>query len=94
MQLVAVDFLPPEVLQQQMQRVSGLLAGGHITPLRMADYSMTSVVAAMRLLAQASHVGKVSLQRCACGRNQLNTRSVVTLQALCQNTELPAAGMF
>lgn len=59
MQLVAVDFLPPQVLQQQMLRVSSLLAAGHITPLCTANYSLTSVVAAMRLLAQASHVGKV-----------------------------------
>jgi hypothetical protein len=59
MQLVAVDFLPPQVLQQQMLRVSSLLAAGQITPLCTANYSLTSVVAAMRLLAQASHVGKV-----------------------------------
>lgn len=59
MQLVAVDFLPPQVLQQQMLHVSSLLAAGRITPLCTANYSLTSVVAAMRLLAQASHVGKV-----------------------------------
>lgn len=59
MQLVAVDFLPPTVLQQQMMRVSSLLAAGQITPLCSAKYSLASVVAAMRLLAQASHVGKV-----------------------------------
>jgi hypothetical protein len=59
MQLVAVDFLPPTVLQQQMMRVSSLLAAGQITPLCSANYSLASVVAAMRLLAQASHVGKV-----------------------------------
>lgn len=64
MQLVAVDFLPPDVLQQQLLRVSGLLAAGHITPLCTANYSMTLVVAAMRLLAQASHVGKVSTLIC------------------------------
>jgi hypothetical protein len=60
MQLVAVDFLPPQVLQRELLRVSGLLASGSITPLCTANYSLTSVVAAMRLLAQASHVGKVS----------------------------------
>jgi NADPH:quinone reductase-like Zn-dependent oxidoreductase len=57
--LVAVDFLPLKVLQQQMLRVSSLLAAGQITPLCTANYTLTSVVAAMRLLAQASHVGKV-----------------------------------
>jgi hypothetical protein len=59
MQLVAVDFLPPQVLHQEMLRVSRLLAYGRIGPLCSANYSMTSVVAAMRLLAQAGHVGKV-----------------------------------
>lgn len=62
MQLVAVDFLPPEVLHQQMTQVAGMLAAGRITPLCSANYSLTSVVAAMRLLAQASHIGKVRLR--------------------------------
>jgi hypothetical protein len=66
MQLVAVDFLPPEVLQTEMLRVSSLLAGGRITPLRAANYSLTDVVAAMRLLAQAIHVGKVRINKAAC----------------------------
>lgn len=68
MQLVAVDFLPPQVLQQEMLRVSSLLAAGHITHLTTANYSLTSVVAAMRLLAQASHVGKV----CASAASRLS----------------------
>jgi hypothetical protein len=59
MQLVAVDFLPPKVLHQQLMRVSSMMAAGQLQPLTQAAYSMTSVVAAMRLLAQASHVGKV-----------------------------------
>jgi hypothetical protein len=59
MQLVAVDFLPPQVLHQQLTRVSTMMAAGQLQPLTQAAYSMTSVVAAMRLLAQASHVGKV-----------------------------------
>lgn len=58
-QLVAVDFLPPHILQQQMARVAAMTAAGHLHPLCTAAYSMSSVVAAMRLLAQASHVGKV-----------------------------------
>jgi hypothetical protein len=61
--LVAVDFLQPQVLHQQMLHVLSQLAAGHIKPLPTANYSMTSVVAAMRLLAQASHIGKVSVQR-------------------------------
>lgn len=64
MQLVAVDFLPAEVLHQQLLRVSSLLALGRIMPLCTANYSLTSVVSAMRVLAQASHVGKVRFMEC------------------------------
>jgi hypothetical protein len=65
MQLVAVDFLPPQVLHQQLMRVSSMMAAGQLQPLTQAAYSMTSVVAAMRLLAQASHVGKVRTCKCS-----------------------------
>jgi hypothetical protein len=81
MQLVAVDFLPPDVLQQQMLRVSSLLAAGQITPLCSANYSLTSVVAAMRLLAQASHVGKVC-QHCQRGLSHENHPHEPVLGAL------------
>jgi hypothetical protein len=65
MQLVAVDFLPPHILHQQLMRVAAMMAAGQLQPLTQAAYSMSSVVAAMRLLAQASHVGKVhTLKRC------------------------------
>lgn len=64
-QLVAVDFLPPHILQRQLMRVATMMAAGQLQPLTQAAYSMSSVVAAMRLLAQASHVGKVRrLRRC------------------------------
>lgn len=74
MQLVAVDFLPPSVLHSQLMRVSAMMAAGQLQPLCQATYSLSSVVAAMRLLAQASHIGKVraasmagSSLRGACG---------------------------
>lgn len=57
--LVAVDFLPSDVLRQQLMLVSTMFAKGQLNALPMAGYGMKSVVAAMRLLAQASHVGKV-----------------------------------
>lgn len=59
MQLVAVDFLPSAVLHQQLMHVSSLFAAGKIHALPLAGYGIRSVVAAMRLLAQAGHVGKV-----------------------------------
>jgi hypothetical protein len=58
-QLVAVDFLPPHILGQQMQQLSCSLSQGKVAPLPQAGYSMSAVVSAMRLLAQASHTGKV-----------------------------------
>ena len=57
--LVAVDFLPPAVLGKELQHVGAMVAAGHWQPLRQAAYTLSSAVAAMRLLAQASHVGKV-----------------------------------
>lgn len=57
--LLAVDFMPPAVLGQLLRRVAARLASGSFQPLRSAAYNMNSVAAAMRLLAQAGHVGKV-----------------------------------
>lgn len=83
MQLVAVDFLLPEVLQHEMLRVSSLLGGGHITPLRAANYSLTDVVAAMRLLAQASHVGKVRSSKTTA--DACVTRACLHLHSTCSS---------
>jgi len=66
MHLVAVDFLPAGVLNQQLQHVAGMVASGGLHPLCTASYSISSVAAAMRLLAQASHVGKVRQPMTTC----------------------------
>lgn len=58
-QLLAVDFLPPDVIQRSLVKVAGWLACHAVVPLRGAVYSLASTAAAMRALAQASHVGKV-----------------------------------
>jgi NADPH:quinone reductase-like Zn-dependent oxidoreductase len=58
---VAVDFLPPAQLGRQMAFLAARLAAGAASPLRAAAYPLHAAAAAMRLLAQASHVGKVSL---------------------------------
>jgi NADPH:quinone reductase-like Zn-dependent oxidoreductase len=59
--LVAVDFLRPLVLGEHLQRVAAQVAAGKLQPLRAAAYSLDlrSVTAAMRLMTQATHVGKV-----------------------------------
>jgi NADPH:quinone reductase-like Zn-dependent oxidoreductase len=57
--LLAIDFMPPEVLQQLLYRLSADLASGTVAPIRAAVHDMTSVAAAMRQMAQARHIGKV-----------------------------------
>jgi D-arabinose 1-dehydrogenase-like Zn-dependent alcohol dehydrogenase len=57
--LVAVDFLPPTILGSQMNNLSASLAAGSAHPLRQAAYPLAAAATAMRLLAQASHSGKV-----------------------------------
>jgi len=57
--LLAVDFMPPHVLHRLLQRVAMGVASGTLQPLRTLCYSMRSASAAMRVLSQAGHVGKV-----------------------------------
>ena len=57
--LVAVDFLPPEVIQATLSKVSASLACGTITPLRQITHNLGTVATAFRQMIQASHVGKV-----------------------------------
>jgi NADPH:quinone reductase-like Zn-dependent oxidoreductase/3-oxoacyl-(acyl-carrier-protein) synthase len=57
--LLAVDFMPPGVLQQQLQQVSVALATGAAQPLRQVVHHMSHVRAALRQMAQTRHVGKV-----------------------------------
>eukprot|EP00889_Picochlorum_renovo_P006745 jgi/Picre1/33775/NNA_001254.t1 len=57
--LLAVDFLPPSVLNSTLQKIANELATGQIKPLRQMSHPMGSVANAMRQLSQATHVGKV-----------------------------------
>jgi hypothetical protein len=57
--LLAIDFMPPAVLQQLLLQVSSDLATGRVAPIRAAVHDMAAVHAAMRQMAQARHVGKV-----------------------------------
>eukprot|EP00967_Tisochrysis_lutea_P138735 scaffold250837_cov14-Tisochrysis_lutea.AAC.1 len=56
--LLAVDFMPPHVLHTLLHRVAVGVAAGRLQPLRTLCYSLHSAAAAMRVLAQAGHVGK------------------------------------
>jgi len=71
--LLAVDFMPPDVLNQLLQRVAVGVAAGKLQPLRTLCYSLHSAAAAMRVLAQAGHVGKV------CGFNIRGLLTVYTV---------------
>jgi len=57
--LLAVDFLPSDVLNTTLTHLSSELCAGRIRPLRQITHTMGSVANAMRQLSQASHVGKV-----------------------------------
>lgn len=57
--LLAVDFLPPQLLGTLLTSVAAQLAAGKIAPLRSMCYPLAAVAAALRTLAQATHVGKV-----------------------------------
>lgn len=57
--LVAVDFLPPSVINATLTKVAGALSAGRITPLKHITRSLGTVATAFRQMIQASHVGKV-----------------------------------
>lgn len=57
--LLAIDFLPPEVLQVLLRRLSRRLACGELQPIRSIIHPLASVAAAMRQMSQARHVGKI-----------------------------------
>ena len=57
--LLAVDFLPPSVIQTTLMKVATALSAGVIAPLRRIMHSMGTVASAFRQMIQATHVGKV-----------------------------------
>lgn len=52
--LVAVDFLPPSVINTTLHKVAAQLAAGVLRPLRQISHSMGSVASAFRQMIQAS----------------------------------------
>jgi short-subunit dehydrogenase len=57
--LVAVDFLPDGVVQECLLGVAAGAAAGRLRPLPLVGYGLGQVVAALRQMSQARHVGKV-----------------------------------
>ena len=59
--LVAIDFLPPAVLQSSLAQLGAMLAGGRVAPLQSLTYSFEHAAAAFRQFAHAQHVGKIGM---------------------------------
>lgn len=57
--LVAVDFLPPPVINNTLHKVAQRLASGVLNPLRSIGHGLGVVASAFRQMVQATHVGKV-----------------------------------
>eukprot|EP00873_Tetraselmis_striata_P016306 jgi/Tetstr1/436570/TSEL_025367.t2 len=62
-QLLAVDFMPEEILQIHMEHVGQGLASGQLKPLANVCHNFNSVATALRQMSQAQHVGKVVVTR-------------------------------
>eukprot|EP00803_Ostreobium_quekettii_P000409 evm.model.scf_315.2 EVM.evm.TU.scf_315.2 scf_315:16736-21153(+) len=56
---LAVDFLPPKVINSSLLKIAKGLASGKLTPLPRVVHKMSSAVAALRQMSQARHVGKI-----------------------------------
>lgn len=77
--LVATDFLPPSVLNVNLQRMAAMMAAGSISPLQFLSYSFADVAAALRQFSRAQHVGKVVVHLADVGRaaNSIGSWAVV-----------------
>jgi NADPH:quinone reductase-like Zn-dependent oxidoreductase len=60
---VAVDFMPPSVINRGLVQISTLLVNGKISPPPLVDYSLGDAAHALRHLSAARHVGKIVTSR-------------------------------
>ena len=60
--IIAVDFMPQEVIHQSLGRVAALLGDGKLQPLPCIVHDMQSVVSALRQMTLARHIGKIVVQ--------------------------------
>lgn len=58
-QLVAIDFLPPPVLNASLLQLATMLAAERVAPLQQLVYSFADSVSAFRQFARAQHAGKI-----------------------------------
>jgi hypothetical protein len=57
--LVAIDFLPPPVLNASLRQLASMLAGASVAPLQHLTWDFTDAVAAFRQFTHAQHIGKI-----------------------------------
>ena len=60
---VAVDFMPPSVIQRGLLDIAALLAKGRVQPPPLVNYSLGNAAQALRQLSSARHVGKILTSR-------------------------------
>jgi NADPH:quinone reductase-like Zn-dependent oxidoreductase len=60
---VAVDFMPPSVINKGLRQISMLLPSGKISPPPLVDYNLGEAAQALRHLSAARHVGKIVTSR-------------------------------
>ena len=78
-QLLAVDFMPEEVLSMHLGNAAAGLSRGSLTPLTRVCHSLKGVVAALRQMSQAQHVGKVVVSRHFESPKAVRTRGAVAI---------------
>ena len=61
-QIVAVDFLTPDMQRQKLVWLAKELASRRLRPLPHVTHSMKHTVSALRQMSQARHVGKIVVQ--------------------------------
>ena len=57
--LVATDFLSSKAMHRSLSRLGVRLSSGAVRPLVLAAHSLGNVVAALREMSQARHIGKI-----------------------------------
>jgi NADPH:quinone reductase-like Zn-dependent oxidoreductase len=60
---VAVDFMPPSVINKGLVQISRLLLASKISPPPLVDYSLGDAAQAFRHLSAARHIGKIVTSR-------------------------------
>ncbi|GAB4814934.1 hypothetical protein N2152v2_001980 [Parachlorella kessleri] len=57
--LIAIDFLPVEVLHKALGKLGAMLGANEVPPLPTMSYSFNNILPAFRQFARAQHVGKI-----------------------------------